>query len=139
MTKIYYAAPLHAEADQEKNQEVVKKLRDAGFDVYSPQEHGVWENVLQRFNGDKTKTRQYLYRQDLKAMRSCNVCLAFQYREKGPSEGQLWEMGWCKGAHKTVILVNENSWGFNLMPEFGADEIFFRIDDAIDYLKQEDY
>lgn len=138
MVRIYFAAPLHNEEDRERNAEAVSQLREKGFEVYVPQEHGVWEDLVPRFP-TVVACRQYLYRQDIFAMRRADVCVAYQQRSKGPSEGQLWEMGWFRGMNKHVVLINENSHQFNLMPLYGADEVFGTVQDAIDYLVSEEF
>lgn len=121
--KIYWAAPLHDESDQKRNIKYVNRLRAAGFPVYLPQEHGVWEEFP-----NPEEIRPHLYKMDLKAMSEADICIAcFGDKEhpREPSEGGMFEMGWMKGANKTVYLYNEdNYWRFNLMPEFGCDEMF---------------
>lgn len=136
MVSIYFAAPLHNKEDQDKNAEQVALLRKNGYTVYSPYEHGVWEDLVEKLGGEK-QCREYLYKQDIYAMRRADVCIAYQYRDKGPSEGQLWEMGWFRGMNKHVVLVNENNWRFNLMPQFGADMVFSTMQEAIDYMNSE--
>lgn len=146
MTSIYFAAPLHDEADQERSRVATQKLRDAGFYVYNPLEHGVWEGMVQkkvsegmRESDAIAEVRRHLYKMDVVAMKRCEVCVMYHGREKGPSEGQLWEAGFMKGRSKTLILVNEVGHRFNLMPEFGADMCFSSLEDAIQWMKDEDF
>lgn len=137
--KIYFAAPLHDPEDQKRNEYAVARLREAGHDVYLPQEHGIWENLLNRFGGDVTKTRQRLYVMDLHAMQQAQCCVAYVDREKGPSEGMLWEMGYMAGCNKPVFLVNpENKHRYNLMPQFGST-MFASLETLIDHLDEEDF
>lgn len=138
MRTIYFAAPLHDAEDQKRNAVFVTMLRTAGYQVYLPQEHGVWEDLVGQFNGDETATRAYLYRMDLHAMQQADCCVAYQYRTKGPSEGMLWEMGCMVGMNKPVFLVNQNSHGFNIMPEFGST-VFPTPGDLLQHLQEEDF
>ena len=143
LTKIYWAAPLHDKKDRDRNTMYVSELRKHGFEVYVPQEHGVWEDYLVRFNHDVEKTRRYFYVNDLKAMKEADVCIACAGNlddPRGPSEGMLWEMGYMEAALKTIILFNEDDyWDYNLMPVFGSDYVCRKWDDVIDILCREEF
>ena len=67
MVSIYFAAPLHNKEDQDKNAEQVALLRKNGYTVYSPYEHGVWEDLVEKLGGEK-QCREYLYKQDIYAI-----------------------------------------------------------------------
>lgn len=142
MAKIYWAAPLHDESDRNRNDKYVAMLRKDGHQVYVPHEHGVWEETLNKFGGDATKTRMHFFKLDLKAMREADVCVACagdHDHPRGPSEGMLWEMGYMAADNKTVILFNEDGyWDYNLMPEFGST-VFTSFDGVLDYLKDEEF
>ena len=125
--KIYWAASLHDPHEQERNRREVAKLRAAGFVVYMPQEHGIWEQMVQ---GEREKdplrkeadiiaaVRYSLYIEDKRAIDWCDIVVA--YVDRHPSEGTLWEMGYAVGIERVVILINACGWQFNLMPEFGS-------------------
>lgn len=135
---IYFAAPLHDDADQQRNNSVVTQLRAEGYTVYLPQEHGKWEDLVAKFGG-KDATRRYLYQMDLHAMQRADCCVAYVLRDKGPSEGMLWEMGYMSGCNKPVFLINPGyKHGYNLMPEFGS-MVFDSVQACIDHLKEEDF
>ena len=140
--KIYWAGPLHDVKDQKRNEEYVEKLRNAGYQVYLPQEHGVWEEMLGEFNNDEKAVRKHLFTLDLQAMKEADMCIACCGDVKdprGPSEGMLWEMGWMTAANKNVLLFNENDyWRFNLMPQFGSI-VFNNFDKLLEYLKGESF
>ena len=137
--KIYFAAPLHDHDDQRRNAAAVQLLRDEGYEVYLPQEHGVWEDLLSQFGGDATKTRQYLYTMDLHAMQQADCCVAYVNRDKGPSEGMLWEMGYMAGCNKPVFLLNPAyKHRYNLMPQFGSC-MFDSMTALLDHLNKEDF
>lgn len=141
MSKIYWAAPLHDPKDRERNAKYVSMLRERGHEVYVPQEHGVWEEMLGQFNNDEKAVRSYLYKLDMKAMKDADTCIACcgdMETPRGPSEGMLWEMGWMKGNNKVVILFNEEDyWRYNLMPQFGSDFVFNHFDDILKFLDME--
>ena len=142
MSKIYWAAPLHDAEDRARNDKYVAMLRKDGHQVYVPHEHGVWEETLNKFGGDATKTRMHFFKLDLKAMREADICVACAgniENPRGPSEGMLWEMGYMTADNKTVILFNEDGyWDYNLMPEFGST-VFTSFDGVLDYLKDEEF
>ena len=135
---IYWAAPLHDKQDQDRNLKYVTLLRFHGYKVYLPQEHGIWENF-----SDRQAARRHLFKLDMKAMSQADICIAcFGDRDhkRAPSEGGIYEMGWMKGANKTVYLFNdEGYWEFNLMPEFGADEVFTDFDTLLKRLESEQF
>ena len=138
MRKIYFAAPLHDEGDQKRNKVVIEKLRAQEYEVYAPQEHGVWEDLVSKLGG-KDVTRRYLYNMDLHAMQRADCCVAYVDREQGPSEGMLWEMGYMAGCNKPVFLINPGfKHGYNLMPEFGS-MMFDSVDAAIQHMAEEDF
>ena len=139
MVDIYWAAPLHDVEDRERNTKAASAFRAAGHNVYMPQEHGVWEQCLKNFNGDKQMTRSYFYHLDIIAMNRSNICVVYHSRKTGPSEGQLFEMGYMKAQGKVVILINEVGWDFNLMPEFGADFYCESVEEAIAFMQAEGF
>lgn len=142
MSRIYWAAPLHDAKDRERNDKYVAMLRKDGHEVYVPHEHGVWEETVNKFGGDATKTRRHFFELDLKAMREADICVACAgdlNDPRGPSEGMMWEMGYMTADNKTVILFNEDGyWDYNLMPEFGST-VFTSFDFVLDYLKEEEF
>lgn len=139
--RIYFAAPLHKEEDKARNEALVKSLREAGYEVYLPQEHGVWETLVHP-GASETTVRKYCYNMDMDAMKKCDTCIVCcgdKQHPRAPSEGAMFEMGWMKGANKTVLLYNEgNYWRYNLMPQFGADEMFDDWTLLLNYLKAQD-
>lgn len=135
---IYFAAPLHDPDDQRRNMVIIGKLRECGYEVYAPQEHGKWEDLVSKFGG-KDVTRRYLYTMDIHAMQRADCCVAYVDRDKGPSEGMLWEMGYMSGCNKPVFLLNPGfKHGYNLMPEFGS--MCFDTENALlQHLQEEDF
>ena len=142
MSKIYWAAPLHDASDRARNMKYVQRLREHGHIVYVPQEHGIWEEELQKFNGDVYATRKHFYELDLKACKEADICIACAGdlgNPRAPSEGMIWEMGFMAGCQKTVILYNDNGyWDYNLMPEFGS-MMFANFNDILLFLAEEEF
>lgn len=142
MSKIYWAAPLHDAEDRARNAKYVHMLREVGHIVYVPQEHGVWEQTLDKFGGDVQKTRQHFYELDLKACKEADICIACGgnlENPRAPSEGMIWEMGFMAGCQKTVLLFNEHHyWDYNLMLEFSS-KMFDNFDDILHYLAEEEF
>ena len=137
--KIYFAAPLHDPEDQRRNTHIVTVLREDKHEIYLPQEYGKWEDLLTMFGGDATKTRQYLFMMDCHAIQQAQCVVAYVAREKGPSEGMLWEMGYAAGLGKPVFLLNPmRRWRYNLMPEFGS-LMFESLEGLVDHLRKEDF
>lgn len=143
MRKIYWAAPLHDAEDRARNDKYVAMLRKEGYQVYVPQEHGVWEDMLGAFNNDEKAVREYLFKLDLQAMSEADTCIACcgdEEHPRGPSEGMLWEMGWMTAAHKNVFLFNEdNYWRFNLMPQFGSTRVCSNFEVLLSFLREESF
>ena len=137
---IYWAASLHDPHEQGRNRREVTKLRAAGFTVYMPQEHGIWEDMV---NEERAKdpsrreseiiaqVRARLYIEDKVAIDECDFVVA--YVDRHPSEGTLWEMGYAVGIDRIVVLVNACDWKFNLMPEFGS-HVVKTTEEAINYI-----
>ena len=142
MSKIYWAASLHGEEDRARNSRYVQLLRSAGHQVYVPQEHGVWEQTLDKFGGDVEKTRKHFYELDLKACKEADICIACAgslEHQRAPSEGMIWEMGFMAGCQKTVLLFNDHGyWDYNLMLEFSS-RMFTSFNDMLLFLSEEEF
>lgn len=138
--KIYFAAPIHDKEDREYNATKIARLRVAGAQVYSPQEHGLWEDLMELYNNDRNAVYKYLYTGDIQAMRACDAIVAMCRPGRGPSEGMVFEIGWGVAAHKNVYLLNEdNTWDYNLMLLVGVTKVFVTMEDLVNYIKQEDF
>jgi len=142
MSNIYYAAPLHDKADQERNTEYATRLRSAGHKVYLPQECGIWETMVKERVAEGWNeqdaveyVRRTLYIADRDAVGRCDFIIAY-FGDRAPSEGALWEMGYACGLGKPVYLYNPHYWRFNLMPEFGS-MMFDDWDILMDWIDQE--
>lgn len=124
MKHIYLAAPIHKEEDADANALLIQALRDAGHMVWSPQEAGIASDYAKKYNKDLKDARQYYCIRDLKGMRASDVCVAYLGREREPSQGMLWEMGWFTGRDIPVLFYNPCSNPITLMAEFTASMVY---------------
>jgi nucleoside 2-deoxyribosyltransferase len=145
MKKIYWASSLHDKIEQERNRREVAKLRTAGYLVYLPQEHGIWEDMVHeertkdpfRKEADIIKAvRMKLFIEDRDAIDDCDWLIS--YIDRSPSEGTLWEMGYAHGLDVPQVIVNACEWDLNLMPEFGAEAMVTSTEEAISFIKKAD-
>ena len=147
MRKIYWAAPLHDAKDREANAAAVAKFREKGFEVYLPQEHGVWEEMVaveeakgQSHEDAVTSVKGDIFRDNWRAMSDADMCIA--YFTRPPSEGQVFEMGAIYAMYKPLYIIDETKsggegWPFNLMLEYAATDVFYGEDvvqEAVDYI-----
>lgn len=120
--RIYFAAPLHKEADALHNVALGKSLRKLGFDVVLPQEFGIASDLARQHGTTVEYERRLIQKKDYGAMMCCDICLAYINREEGWSDGQLWEMGWFAGMNKPVVIYNPLKLPLTLMAEFSCLE-----------------
>jgi len=88
--KIYLAGPLFTTAEMEQRKYEAKKLRELGYDVYSPLE----QNADIGFHLDE------LYKRDIVAMTECDIsvlCL------DNLDSGTMAELGWFIAKEKPVF------------------------------------
>lgn len=88
--KVYLAGPLFTLAEMDQRKYEAKKLRELGYDVYSPLE----QNADIGFHLDE------LYRRDIVAMTDCDIsvlCL------DNLDSGTMCELGWLTANNKPVF------------------------------------
>lgn len=117
MHRIYLAAPIHKEEDAEANRKLIAILREKHM-VWSPQEAGIASDYAKRYGKELKQARQFFCQHDLKGMKASDVCVAFLGREREPSQGMLWEMGWFFALNRPVIFYNPFNNPITLMAEF---------------------
>ncbi|MBS7252227.1 MAG: nucleoside 2-deoxyribosyltransferase [Candidatus Freyarchaeota archaeon] len=93
--QIYLAAPLFSEAERDFNRKVARKLREAGFDVWLPQ-----ESLLVKEGTLEEKRR--IYEADIKALRECDVVVAVLDGVDVDS-GVAFEIGYVVALGKPVV------------------------------------
>lgn len=119
--RIYLAGPIHKIEDFRANEALLEELRTREFEVWSPQEAGIASDIAKQTGRDLNEVRREFMKTDLCAMKTCDICLAYLGREREPSQGMLWEMGWFSAMNKPVIIYNPCHNKFTLMAEFTAD------------------
>lgn len=102
---IYLAAPLSKETDRGRNLKLATMLRAEGYIVEMPQEFGVYQLEVAK-GRDPVEIQKSFVQMDIEAMHRASICLGYMDREKGPSEGMIWEMGYMYSQHKPTILFN---------------------------------
>ena len=134
MGKIYLAAPIHKHMDFVANADLLVKLREKGFDVWSPQEAGIASEEAERTGEPLDMVRARFMKKDLDAMQECDFCVAYLGREREPSQGMLWEMGWFVAKDKPVIFFNPYYNKITLMAEFTCTYIVDSFEDLVEVL-----
>jgi len=147
--KIYFAAPLHGPYEQCLNTTMVTQLRNAGHTVYLPQEHGVWEKILEQESMEHPedtqeqltdRVKKAIFIGDMQAIQTCDCIIACAtHKDNSPSEGMIWEMGYAIGLGKPVYLCNYGNWDYNLMLIYGSTKVFPDVHRCIAYLKEQAY
>jgi len=98
--KVFIAASLFSQAEREFNEKVDKILRSSGFDTILPQRDvgDLWDKLK------KHGKRAYkeVYRQDLKALESCDEVVALLDGNDGDC-GVAFEMGYGRALGKPII------------------------------------
>lgn len=120
---IYLAAPIHKQEDAEANARLIALLREKGYLVWAPQEAGIATEVARNTGRDLNEVRREFMQEDLSAMQSSSICVAFLGREREPSQGMLWEMGWFVAKGIPVIFYNPCRNKITLMAEFTVDAV----------------
>jgi nucleoside 2-deoxyribosyltransferase len=91
--KIYWANALFSDADREFNVMAVKRVREAGYSVFLPQE---------AFSGDADPTNEEIFRIDTDELQSCDAIVAVL--DQFPIDsGVACEIGVAYGSNIPVI------------------------------------
>jgi nucleoside 2-deoxyribosyltransferase len=89
--RLYFAGPLFSSAEQAWNAELARRLRDAGHEVFLPQDQ------------EKGKGAAAIFRTDVDAIDWADALVAIM-DGSDPDSGTAWECGYAYGK-KPVILV----------------------------------
>ena len=137
-SRIYLAAPLSDKEDRERNERLAERLRSLGYKVFLPQGAGIFAEELLRCNGDKYEAMRRLNAIDREALLRADLAIAYTEREKGLSEGMIWEMGYMRGINKPVYLYNPLDLFICQMVHINTP-CFTDFDTMIEYIKRSDY
>ena len=91
--KIYFASPFFNPEQVEREERLKAKLRDLGFEVFSPKE----EYFCKPDEGDEV--RQMVFDGNCKAIQECDILFAVT---DGKDMGTIWEAGYANGINFVV-------------------------------------
>ncbi|MEM1723506.1 MAG: nucleoside 2-deoxyribosyltransferase [Candidatus Jordarchaeales archaeon] len=131
--RVYLSAPLFCEAERSFNDKLATRLREAGFDVWLPQEIA----VLGSWSEEEKK---HIYESNISALGSSDVIVAVL---DGASVdcGVAFEVGYATAIGKPVIGLKTDHRVFsrfeevNLMLEVPMKAICKSIDELVELLK----
>lgn len=133
--KIYLAGPLFSAAEQEFNFKLCGKLENLGHEVFLPQRY-VAENIdFKQHNWQKK-----VFEKNCEEMEKCDLVIAV-LDGAIVDDGTAWEIGFSSGLVGLDIYglrTDFRSVGLegqvNLMIGESVDEIFFSVNELIDFL-----
>ena len=96
--KIYLAAPLFSEAEQDYNRKLETALKDIGFDVFVPQEDSN-DTEAAREEMDSNK----IFQLNLDAIDNCDIVVAVLDGGSDIDSGTAWEIGYAYAKKRTII------------------------------------
>lgn len=120
MKKIYLASPFFNNAELAIYRWVITQLRQAGYEVYVPQEHEI-ENAWELSNEDWARA---VYLADIDALRNCDTVMVLNFGMYSDS-GTAWEAGYAYALKKETVHVlcgGENAT-YSLMMVNGCDKV----------------
>jgi nucleoside 2-deoxyribosyltransferase len=98
--KLYWAAPLFNDVERSYNKEKVDFLREKGFEVFLPQEHGILAPQ------PTYQICRCTYDEDIHAIEGCNILIA-SFMGESLDPGTVFEVGYARALGKNVIIVTE--------------------------------
>jgi len=107
MNSLYFASPFFTEEQIEREESLIKILRNEGFKVFSPK-----ENILLTPNANDEERRK-CFEDNIKEINDNNFVFAIT---NGKDMGTIWECGYAYGKNKKIVYFAENLEGnFNIM------------------------
>ena len=100
MKKIYLASPFFNEAELVVYKETIRQLREAGYDVYVPQEHdipGAWDYSNREW-------ARLVFEEDVRAIHQADVIMVLNFGMYSDS-GTAWEAGFAAALGKEIVQV----------------------------------
>ncbi|UGV40070.1 nucleoside 2-deoxyribosyltransferase [Methanococcoides orientis] len=98
--KIYLAAPLFSEAEQEFNKKLETALEEIGFSVFVPQEDS---NDTEAAREDMDSSN--IFQLNVEAIDACDIVVAVLDGGTDVDSGTAWEIGYAYAKNKTVIGI----------------------------------
>lgn len=118
--KIYLASPFFTKEEVAIYRSVIDELRQAGYEVYVPQEHtieGAWEK-------SNTEWANCVYHEDIKAIDDCECVMVLNFGMYSDS-GTAWEAGYAFAIGKWTVhvLCGGDNAIYSLMMMNGCDKV----------------
>lgn len=130
--KVYFASPWFNHEQAEREDRVKKKLRDIGFDVWSPKDNCVCSPIADE------EMRKKVFYDNCYNIETCDILFAIT---DGKDMGTIWETGFACGINymltehdrRIVIVYYCETLGpngqFNLMLAQSGDIVITKFDD----------
>lgn len=126
--RLYLASPFFNDEQNEREERVKAKLRELGFDVFSPKEACVIKP------NESVEKQEEVFEGNINGIVSCDVLFAIT---DGKDIGTIWEAGFANGlnaagANKTIVYYCETlpkGGKFNLMLARSADIVITKFED----------
>jgi len=124
--KVYWAAGLHRWSIQQLNEQMAKRLEDAGQIVLLPQRHGIWEPMIKErmaldsdlsYEDALNLVKMHCYEMDMRDMIAADACVMF-CADKPPAEGAVFELTYITEKDKPgcMFVPDDKVWAeINLM------------------------
>jgi nucleoside 2-deoxyribosyltransferase len=118
MNKIYLASPFFNEAELVVYRKAISLLRNAGYQVYVPQEHTI-ENAWELSNEEWANQ---VFIEDCYALDGCDYVMVLNFGMYSDS-GTAWEAGYAfaKGKKVVQVLCGGDNATYSLMMLGGCD------------------
>lgn len=127
--RIYLASPWFNEAQAERENRVKNKLRELGFDVWSPKENSSLSPITD------PKVREAIFAANISGMKDCDIIFAITDEK---DMGTIWEAGFVYGMNTatkkepvTIVYYAETLGDgmFNLMLAQSGNIVITNFDD----------
>ena len=118
--KIYLASPFFNEAELEIYHQVVTDLRQAGYEVYVPQEH----TIPDAWSLSNMEWARQVFVEDCYAIDACQVVMILNFGMYSDS-GTAWEAGYAfaKGKQVVNVLCGGENATYSLMMMNSCDNV----------------
>ncbi|MGM0771296.1 MAG: nucleoside 2-deoxyribosyltransferase [Halobacteriota archaeon] len=135
--KIYLAAPLFSQAEQEFNRKLGNELEVLGFSVFMPQEDSNdTEAAREEMNSNN------IFKLNVEAIDVCDILIAVLDGGTDVDSGTAWEIGYAYAKDKMIIGIKTDFRTLgpeglvNLMIEKSANELVTSVEDLLKTMKK---
>ncbi len=126
--KIYLASPFFNDAEITRMKNVLKVLRDRGFDVFAP-----FELKNEEFEFGSMKWRDVTFKADVDHIDSCDVVVAINSQGNYDDAGTMWEIGYSYATKKPIVVFNDSDKILNLMVANSLTAVINNLDELKTY------